>query len=208
MKRYNNEQKQWLKQNINEYNNTVDFANNFNQKFNMNIKPHSLICYCNRIGLKSGKRKIEHYTEEQKQWLKNNYYNLSKSQLTNSFNQEFNTNVKVNTLISYCTRFLNVNKKEYAIRKNVIFYDKEKITWLKNNYDKYLFRKDLTNAFNKRFHTNLKSVGGIITRLGLKGKDKKLIARLIGNNCISGDIFQKKAIEYFKLELEIENLMS
>lgn len=207
MSRYTQEEKEWLRKNY-PILKPKELTENFIKTFNHNTSVHTLVNYCsNRLKVRINKRRISHYTNEQKAWLKENYYLLSKTKLAEQYNNKFNDNKKSNTLICYCTRFLGLDKKDYSIRKNIVFYDKEKIAWLKENYPKYLFYKDLTKAFNERFNTNIKDLNGILVRLGLTGKDRKLVRRMVANHCLTGDWFQEKAMEYFKLEIEIEKLM-
>lgn len=85
------------------------------------------------------------YTEEQLLWIKDNYSNFtSVNQATNEFNKKFDMNITNSAMTT--------KAKRLGCKKMNCFYSEEQILWIKGNYNKYLTRKELTEAYNANFN--------------------------------------------------------
>lgn len=95
---YTAEQIDFIKLNYRKYN-KQEFAAIFNKVFGTNIKPHSLTRMAFKLGV-TQKETVEYtnLTDEQVQFIKNNYKNTYNSDLLKMFNAKFKTNLAIQQL--------------------------------------------------------------------------------------------------------------
>jgi len=161
---YTKEMQQWLLDNYYNYKSNKSLAKDFNKHFDTKKDVQAITNYCNRV-LKI--KKVEKYTPEQIQWLKDNYGNYVRViHLVDAFKKQFNCNKNDTCLQSYISR--HIKKKEYD-------YSSEEKQWLRENFTKYLTYAELTKAFNERFDTRSQTAIRSFCRvaLGLKKLGKE-----------------------------------
>lgn len=100
------------------------------------------------------------WTEDQKQWMRENYLKFYDSKLTELFNKKFNTSHPMPTIRGFRQR-LKLNKPKYKhdgriIKSNKVHYStEEERQWLRDNRIKGIYFNYLTQKFNKHFNLNL-----------------------------------------------------
>lgn len=100
------------------------------------------------------------WTEEQKKWIKENGTKYYDYELTEIFNEKFNTCHPIRTITSVRQR-LNVIKPKYKhdgrINKSqkIHYATEEEREWLRENRTKEINSGEITNLFNKHFNLNL-----------------------------------------------------
>ena len=111
------------------------------------------------------------YTEEERQWLRENYPKLGERETARQFNERFNHSQKAHSLATYCSSHLGVSVSAEVRSMNSSrnhnhgylnvngrrFYEPEEIEWLKENYEK-LGAKETCRRFNELFDHNKSSV--------------------------------------------------
>ena len=104
------------------------------------------------------------YTEEEREWLKENYPKLGGRETTRQFNERFNHEQKERSLATYCNSCLGISvnaevtsmltsrnqNHEHLNVNGRRFYEPEEIEWLKENYEK-LGAKETCRRFNELF---------------------------------------------------------
>ena len=70
---YTKEQINWLKYNFNKFNTTKELVDEFNIIFNTNYKYDTIKRLCHRLNLFRENTKRNYYTDEEMQWIKDNY---------------------------------------------------------------------------------------------------------------------------------------
>lgn len=152
------EQKEWLKENHLKFYD-YELAQLFNEKFNTSHPKNTISSFRQRLKLSKPKYKHDgrllisdkvHYaSNEQVEWLKENFsINLSRIELTNKFNERFNTSLNIREIQYICL------KNNLMFRKT---YNKEEEKWLKENVKNFKDSKKLTEEFNKKFNTTLRN---------------------------------------------------
>lgn len=105
------------------------------------------------------------YTEQERNWLRENYPELGIAETAKQFNALFGHSQKVRSLSAYCSRTLglkvdeNVTSELRSKHHNVTcrnvtsrrFYEEDEKRWLIENYPK-LGVKETTRQFNKKFN--------------------------------------------------------
>ncbi len=96
------------------------------------------------------------FTNEQIEYLKDNYQKNTYEELTKKFNEHFGENRSISAINSKANKLgLCKSKKRTLLR-----YTNEQEQWLKDNAHKY-YRKELVEKFNKKFNTNHLILGGL-----------------------------------------------
>jgi len=144
------------------------------------------------------------YTEEEKQFLKENINKYTYKELTSVFNRQFKANVAWGSIAKFCKK-LGLNKTYYGHQHN---FSTEEKQFLKNNIDKYTYPQ-LTQVFNSRFGTRLTqfSISDVcLKRMGIKrnkvwkfakGRKDFVYSCPVGTESRSGrDIFVKVSDDY------------
>ena len=104
------------------------------------------------------------YTEQEKEWLKENYPKLGEKETARQFNELFNHSQKAHSLGTYCSGCLGVSVSAevrsinssrnhnhgYLNVNGKRFYEPEEIKWLKENYSK-LGARETCRLFNELF---------------------------------------------------------
>lgn len=107
------------------------------------------------------------YTEQEKEWLRENYPKLGERETARQFNELFNHSQKARSLGTYCSRCLKVyvneevtstlssrNHNHTCLNVNGRrFYEQNEIDWLKENYPK-LGARETCRQFNELFDRN------------------------------------------------------
>lgn len=77
---YTKEQQDWLIENYNKVSSYKELTKKFNKLFNLNYNHDTVRRYClKRLKLKRNENELNHYTEEEIEWFRNNYtYYLAK----------------------------------------------------------------------------------------------------------------------------------
>jgi hypothetical protein len=100
--KYTDEQDEWIIENSGI---AIDkLAEQFNEKFNVNISWVALKSHCKREGISFTNKRRFKYTQEQTDWLMQNRRNQYIVDLVDQFNEEFGANVTKSALYSYCAR--------------------------------------------------------------------------------------------------------
>lgn len=87
------------------------------------------------------------YTDKQKDWIKNNYKGISTEELTNKFNEKFNTMLKQSQLKAF--------KDNHKLRSGIwTIMTIEQDKWIRENVVG-ISCAELTDKFNKKFNTNI-----------------------------------------------------
>lgn len=92
--------------------------------------------------------RINHkYTEEEKEFIKNNVKNCYLSDLVIKFNKKFNTNITEQQLENF--------KQRYKLKSGINYqFTEEQQLFINYNIDK-MFTGELAKEFNKKFNTNI-----------------------------------------------------
>lgn len=152
---YTVEQDHWLIKNFSNMT-CSQCADLFNKTFNKNVSWKKLVQHCRRT-LKLSGNKNHFFTEEQDNFLLDNYKRLDNPTLCKLFNKKFDKQITTSTL---CNR---VNKLG---GKKDIYYTKEEIEWLKENYI-----KDETVA--QTYEKYVKMFGNRKSKIGIESFCKK-----------------------------------
>ena len=100
------------------------------------------------------KSKYHHkYSEEEINWLIDNYGRLGSFEATIKFNELFDLDVCQGTIKSYISKY-KIPYKKYSIVTSKRVYSFEEINWLKSNYNKYNSWEEVTKYLNKEFNKN------------------------------------------------------
>lgn len=142
--KYTKEQEEWLKDNI-EGTTTKELVRRFREKFDIPITERKLITYKNLRHLTNGLRKK--FTDEQKEWVKENYKGVSNKELTEMFNKKYGTNFNQQQIQSL--------KAKYKLDSGLWHkFSEEQNQWIIDNCKDSTYDQ-LTEEFNKKFETNL-----------------------------------------------------
>ena len=107
------------------------------------------------------------YTEQEREWLRNNYPRLGIKETAVQFNAIFGRSQKTRTLSAYCSRHLGLtvdseitsellSRNHNVTCRNVTarrFFEEDEKQWLIENYPK-LGMKETTRQFNEKFNHN------------------------------------------------------
>lgn len=144
------EQREWLIQNYGKfdgfYNRLTLLTDEFNKQFNTNLTK-------DQIGTKLDTLKIaksNKFTEEEKNWLKENVNNYDMHTLTKLFNETFNSNRKVNS-IQVATTTYGYRVAWKMDKKTLTQEEKE---WIKKHYNDE-DNNTLYLKFNEKFNRDL-----------------------------------------------------
>lgn len=144
------EQREWLIKNYNKYDNYNNknelITKDFNNTFNTNYTKEQIRTRLRTLKLCENKN----YTDEEKQWLKENVNKYDIKELTYLFNEKFNSNRKINSIQLMTNRY-DLRKTKTCDR---IPFTKEEIEWIKKHYDEEDNTK-LYDEFNRKFNRNL-----------------------------------------------------
>ena len=118
---YTEEKLNWLRENYDNYDTVVELTKKFNEKFSCSKEPYAIGKQCSKLGLK----KDFGYTEEQKQWLIDNYDSYDAVvDLAKEFIDVFGLERNYKSIADYCFRKLGLNKD---INKKVVPNKKYKV---------------------------------------------------------------------------------
>lgn len=95
--------------------------------------------------------KINRYTEEQKEWLKENYANMPMSKLVESFNKHFNDKRTYEGIRCCCKDILGLRRGYHLKPSYADMYTPEEIEWIVNHSHSFS-RTDLAKEFNEKFN--------------------------------------------------------
>lgn len=120
-RQYTAEEEQWLRENYGTMPNKK-LTIIFNERFGLNKSEATIRATCNsRLGLKDY-RKL--YSDEEKQFLIDNYPNLGIYETAKQFNKKFNRNKDPKTLMKYCQHGLGLHVTDEYQKKR---YERSKI---------------------------------------------------------------------------------
>lgn len=113
----------WLKENYLNYPSYVVLTDTYNKLFGKSYSVAAVKTHCLRV-LNLRKPHAEsnlRYTKEQKEWLKENYPLLGETETTRQFNEKFNMNKPIHSIVNHCCREgIKVNK-QVANRNHSVF---------------------------------------------------------------------------------------
>lgn len=176
-KLYSEEETEWLK-NFYPYNSANKTHEEFEKRFRK-IKKNTLISQCTRLGLI---REGYHFTEEEKEWLKENYETcFSSADLFKEFEKKFGHYHSYQGFLG-CTSRLGLDKRSWK---------KEETEWLLNNYQRNEKLRVLYQEFNNLF-PNRKTYDAFCSR----GKE-------LGLGCPKRGKFKRGELHY-KTKLKID----
>lgn len=105
----------WIRANFDSYDTGLYKA--YNLAHNTNIERRTFNMHCTReLGLK--KSFGHHYTEEQKEWLKENYPKYGREETAERFNKLFGASLKGTAIAQFCFKFLGVSVTKKAKYRN------------------------------------------------------------------------------------------
>lgn len=111
---YTEKKLNWIRDNYNNFETVVELTEEFNKQFSCSKEPYAIGKQCSKLGLK----KDFGYTEEQKQWLIDNYDNYDAVvDLAREFIKVFDLEKNYKSVADYCFRKLGLNKD---INKKVV----------------------------------------------------------------------------------------
>lgn len=141
--RYSSEEIDWLKENAYNYESHQDIVDAFNKMFHKNRTKYAIESALKKMGIKTG----TFYTDEQLNWLRDNYHIYRTTvDLTKAFNEKFDCSKDWHLINRQCNKI--------GLSKNNGFSEKQK-QWLINNYDKFDSVVCLWEAYNKKFNRNV-----------------------------------------------------
>ena len=195
--KFTQEQKEWLKEkylDIEHYMSVNDIAALFNETFNESVKSYQLNELLNkRMGLKRNIKANQFglpMSEEEINFLKENYSKCSVPELVVLLNQTFGTNRGLSFIKGYCREKLGLHRKDYV--KTYKDYTQEELDFIRNNCDK-MTRKD----FAKHFHTSESQIKVVMSKNHIRMKNsgvKKHVAKSkpVGHKAVvNGYVFIK-----------------
>lgn len=154
------EQREWVRDNFNPNERAKDLTARFNNTFGVNAKPKTVYAYINKgLGFRSAYVRHD-YTQEEDNWIAENYCKFSGKRLTEEFNKRFDHSVTENALKA------RGQKLGVQNRVKLHFYTNEELKWLLENYTENIikYKKQVTNEFplqatlkqfNEHFGTNV-----------------------------------------------------
>lgn len=163
---YSQEQREWLIFNWENRNgrSNAQLTEEFNRFFHTQYDAHKLesqVSHIKRIGHSS--RGILCHTEEQDQWIIENYYLIPRKDYVNAYNERFGTNLG-RSIENYSIKLLkktgNYKGQRDKSMWNRRFITQEEINWLKQHKSK-MTTKELTAEFNKTFNRTFVSIDTI-----------------------------------------------
>ena len=119
---YTEEQHKFIKENYKDTTTRV-LVERFNKRFNANIGYIQMKRYKSYYGFKNGLDNSG-LTDEQKEWIEDHYKNISNKELTELFNETFNTNYKEQKFVDYRSRKGLKNEYKYNSRHREEFTEK------------------------------------------------------------------------------------
>lgn len=178
--KFTQEQKEWLKEkylDIEHYMPVSDIATLFNETFNESAETYQLNYLLNeRMGLKRNIKANQFglpISEEETNFLKENYSKYSVPKLAELLNQTFGTNRSAAVIKAYCRKKLGLHRTDYV--RSYKDYTQEELDFIRNNCDK-MTRK----GFAKHFHTSEYQIRVVMSKNHIRMKNssvKKHIAR-------------------------------
>lgn len=122
---YSAEENKWLLENRNNYKSVQEFVNGFNKKFNANLTKRQIENALHKRKIVSDNCvKHNEYTEEFKEWLKENYNNYTYQELIIMAEKKFNlTFASEKTLNNYATKYMKILKQT-----NTHFFSNERLS--------------------------------------------------------------------------------
>ncbi len=153
------QESEWIKDNFDNYS-WKEFTSLFNEKFNVEIPVSTMRKRIEKLGFKKSKEKIFElncsYTKEQKEFLMNNSKYYLRKELTQKFNEKFNTQKTVNQIKDqlHCLKEQGFVFDSYSTISNSIKENDKMATWLKENSKKYC-KSEFCREFNKVFNLSL-----------------------------------------------------
>lgn len=131
----------------------------FNAEFGRRCEPKRISMYLRKMGITPNVRRIHRYTEEERDWLKENVPKLTVDEAARLFNERFGTSITPGALKAYGLAFLNVKRtKEMTL----------------------MHRREINKRIFTRFHVGDISVhvrGGRPTKVMMVGRDSAGKAR-------------------------------
>lgn len=136
----------WLKENYPKYDRKT-LVTMIKETFGEDVKPNQITSFCNYYNIKSTRF---FHTEEELDWLRENYPKYDRNTLAPIFNKQFNRNITPSTLSTLCSDYKIKSGRTGYFKKK---YPKEYIDWLQEHSTESI--KTLLPIFNKHFNTNL-----------------------------------------------------
>lgn len=162
-------QDKWLK----KYAPTTEYATlcrMFNKTFGEQKTESSLKHRCHRLGICSSVNYQHDYTEEQEQWLRDNYENHPIKETCEKFRKKFGLNLTDLAISIHCCVRLKIKANTCN------YFSEEEKKWLIENYPKSEGKQDIYKKFCERFG-NTRSANSIssmcINKLKLKRYTRK-----------------------------------
>lgn len=150
---FNNNHKQWLYDNVENYSTIQDLTKAFNEQFNVHVNRQLISEKCKLYGLKEHNSKK--YTPREDNWLRMYANDIPYENLNNLFKMRFNKNVSTSALRAHC-RNLGLLDRNYCKMQQSDKERRRKIN--ENNIDSLS-----ENALN----STLDTPGGIIVQNGV-----------------------------------------
>lgn len=134
----------WLKENFFSLTRT-ELCKRFNEEFNLDVSPKGLEQHCNSaLSLKKGTHHF--YSEEEIRWIKANLQGHTWYEITDLFNERFDTNAYWASLKSYCVK----HGIKHSDATPGVKFTREQESWLRDNTAGRTW-PEIMKAFNKRF---------------------------------------------------------
>ena len=125
---------------------TKDLCKLVNETYGMNVNEPNIRYVAERNGLQ---RKNFRFNEEQAEFVRERYGTMSRKEIVDEFNARYGTNINKRQLDTF--RVYQGGVKPYRTPHE---WTAEQTEWIKQNYGTMLL-KDLVEAFNKHFNTNV-----------------------------------------------------
>ena len=128
-------------------------AKAFNAEFGRHCEPKRISMYLRKMGIEPNIRAVHKYTEEERDWLRENVPELAVNEVARRFNERFGTNISPGALKRYGALYLNVKRTNEVTLKH---------------------RREMNREFFTRFHVGDISVhirGGRPTKVIMVGRD-------------------------------------
>ena len=116
---YSKEEIEWLKKRCENYDFTYEsLTKEFNEKFNKNKTLGGIRDFCwSKLGIRWNQHNFC-YTDEQKQWLRENHHKYLIRDLSTKFNERFGTNKTSDMIWGVCKERLNLTNSSYEYISN------------------------------------------------------------------------------------------